>query len=285
VNAATQDRIETLIGGAVESARAAAGGSIARSHAVRLRDGRHLFVKDYGDAPPRIAACEARGLAWLAEADAIDVALVVAVDPDAPLLVLEWIEPGRPAPDFAERLGHGLAALHAAGAPGFGFEEPNFIGPLPQPNDAAPDWPTFYAEARLRPMLRQARDAGALDAATVRAAEAVIARLPERCGPPEPPARLHGDLWRGNLLVDAAGAPVVVDPAVHGGHREIDLAMMRLFGGFPARAFDAYEEAAPLAPGARERVPLYQLYPLLVHVVLFGGGYADQLADALHRCR
>ena len=114
-----------------------------------------------------------------------------------------------------------------------------------------------------------------------RGIERVVARLPALCGPAEPPARLHGDLWSGNRMHDAKGAPVLVDPAVYGGHREIDLAMMRLFGGFDARVFDAYHEAWPLAPGHEERVPLYQLLPLLAHVVLFGAGYVSGVESAL----
>lgn len=285
MNASTRERLEGLLCSPVESVSRTAGGSIAASFAVRLSDGRRLFVKDYGDAPVAIAHCEARGLAWLAEAGAIDVARVVAADEGAPILVLHWIESGSPAPGFAERLGRGLAELHACGAPSFGLDEPNFIGSLPQTNTRADTWPEFYGESRLRPLLRRARDQGRLDPSVVRDADAVLARLPELCGPPEPPARLHGDLWSGNLMVGEAGEPVLIDPAVYGGYREMDLAMMRLFGGFPARAFDAYAERAPLAPGAGERVALHQLYPLLVHVLLFGGGYAGDFATALRRCR
>jgi fructosamine-3-kinase len=210
---------------------------------------------------------------------------VVAADGAAPLLVLEWIESAPRAADFAERLGRGLAELHASGAPCFGLDEPNFIGSLPQANTPADTWPEFYGESRLRPLLRRARDEGALDPSVIRDADAVLERLPELCGPPERPARLHGDLWSGNLMVGEAGEPVLIDPAVYGGHREMDLAMMRLFGGFSARTFDAYAERAPLAPGADDRVALHQLYPLLVHVVLFGGGYAGDFAAALRRCR
>ena len=113
--------------------------------------------------------------------------------------------------------------------------------------------------------------------------ERLFGALLELVGPEEPPARLHGDLWGGNLLCDDAGAPCLIDPAVYGGHREIDLAMMRLFGGFGGRVFDAYDEAFPLPDGHEERVPLYQLYPLMVHVNLFGGGYGASVEAALQR--
>jgi fructosamine-3-kinase len=285
MNASTRDRLESLVGSPVVSASGTGGGSIAASFTVRLSDGRRVFVKDYGTAPAAIAHCEARGLAWLAEAGAVDVARVVAADEAAPILVLEWIESGPPAPGFAERLGRGLAELHASGAPCFGLDEPNFIGSLPQTNTPADAWPAFYGESRLRPLLRRARDQGRLDPSVIRDADVVLARLPELCGPPEPPARLHGDLWSGNVMVGESGEPVLIDPAAYGGHREMDLAMMRLFGGLPARTFDAYAERAPLAPGADQRVALHQLYPLLVHVLLFGGGYAGDFAAALRRCR
>ena len=182
-----------------------------------------------------------------------------------------------------EALGRGLGALHRAEPPGFGLPYRNLIARLWQDNRPCATWPDFYWARRLEPMLRRAEEAGLADAALRRDFERLAARLPERCGPAEPPARLHGDLWSGNLLVDEAGAPVLVDPAVYGGHREIDLAMMRLFGGFGPRVFEAYAEAWPLAPGWEDRIPLYQLYPLLVHVSLFGGSYLGSVRQALRR--
>jgi fructosamine-3-kinase len=113
--------------------------------------------------------------------------------------------------------------------------------------------------------------------------EQLLPRLEELVGPPEPPARLHGDLWGGNAMVDERGQPCLIDPAVHGGHRELDLGMMRLFGGFSPRVFAAYEEAFPLAPDSEARVPLYQLYFLMVHVNLFGGSYVGSVESALGR--
>ncbi len=196
-------------------------------------------------------------------------------------LVLERISPARRRPDFDERLGRNLAALHRFGAVGFGLDHDNFIGRLPQSNTPAPSWPEFYRSRRLEPQLALARDAGLCSSAMARGFDRLFAVLDERVGPAEPPARLHGDLWGGNVIADATGVACLIDPAVYGGHREVDLAMMRLFGGFGHHVFAAYEEAWPLEPGHEERVPLYQLYFLMVHVNLFGGPYVAQAEHAL----
>jgi fructosamine-3-kinase len=198
-------------------------------------------------------------------------------------LALEWIEPGAAAREAPEALGRGLAALHRLGAPGFGLDQPNYLATIEQDNTPEPDWASFYGRRRLLPLLERARARGVATARMRRGLERVLAELPRLVGPVEPPARLHGDLWAGNLLHGADGAPVLVDPAVYGGHREVDLAMMRLFGGFGERVFAAYREAYPLAPGADQRVALYQLLPLLAHAVLFGSGYVASVEAALDR--
>jgi len=279
------ERLSRLLRTEIERIRPTGGGSIASAYAVDLQDGRRVFVKDYGDAPHAIVRAEARGLDWLAEPGVIDVARVVALDPEAPVLVLDWIESGRRDPASDEALGRRLAALHQSRPPAFGHDHPGYIGPLPVDNTPAESWPAFYAERRLRPLLRRARDDGRIPASVARDADTVLERLASLCGPEEPPARLHGDLWSGNVMVDAGGTPVLVDPSPYGGCREMDLAMMRLFGGFSERTFDAYAEQAPLPDGAAERVPLCQLHPLLVHVVLFGGSYVGDFAAALARYR
>ncbi len=252
---------------------------------MTLADGRELFVKHRPGAPAGMYPAEAAGLAWIAEAGALRTPGVVAVGDARPprFLALEWIPRGRPGPGHDAALGRGLARLHRAGAPAFGLDRDNFIGSLPQPNASAPSWPDFYGERRLQPMARAAVDAGALPAGFLDGLDRLRARLPGLCGPPEPPARLHGDLWGGNAMTAADGAPVLIDPAAYGGHREVNLAMMRLFGGFSEAVFAAYAEAHPLADGHRERVELYQLYPVLVHVVLFGGGYARSAERILRR--
>jgi fructosamine-3-kinase len=271
--------IGRALGAGVVASRAVSGGDINQAHAVELDDGRVVFAKTNPDADPAMFPAEARGLAWLAEAGTLRTPRVLAVSPD--FLVLEHLRAARRCPDFDERLGRGLAALHRFGAPGFGLDHDNFIGRLPQSNRPAPTWAAFYRSARLEPQLRLAVEAGVASPRLRRDGERLLELLDDRVGPPEPPARLHGDLWGGNLIVDDRGQPCLVDPAVSGGHRELDLAMMRLFGGFGARVFDAYAEAWPLAPGHEARVPLYQLYFLLVHVNLFGGSYVASAERAL----
>lgn len=288
MRAAVSDAVGRALGSEVAGARALGGGDINDAYAVELADGRQVFVKANDDAPRTMFPAEARGLAWLAEAEALRVPEVLAVSEvdgeEPPFLALEMLEPGRRrVADFDERLGRGLAALHGYGADGFGLDHDNFIGSLPQTNASEEDWPTFYRRQRLEPMLRRAADRGLATGGMRKGAGELFGRLEEVVGEPEPPARLHGDLWGGNLHVDASGQPCLIDPAVYGGHREVDLAMMQLFGGFGSRVFEAYDEAWPLGDGWRERIPLYQLYPLLVHVNLFGGGYVGSVERALDR--
>lgn len=269
------------------TARRIAGGDVNEAFAVELAGGGRAFVKTRAGAAAGEYATEAAGLGWLAQAGALRVPAVLAVgddgDPGPRFLVLEWIEQGRLSAAGEEELGRGLAALHAAGAPAFGGGEDLRIGALRLPNQPLADWPSFYAERRLRPLLGAATRQGALSPAGARAVERVCERLPELAGPPEPPARLHGDLWRGNVLAGADGRPWLVDPAAHGGHREVDLAMLELFGAPGPRVLGAYREAAPLLDGHEERRELWQLLPLLVHAVLFGGAYGAAVERAARR--
>lgn len=286
IQPALRAALERQLGDAVRDARALAGGDINDAYRVTLASGRALFVKTQQRPLPRMFECEAAGLRWLAAAGAVRTPEVIAFRDEAPAyLALELISPAARNPRHDEQLGRGLAALHRAGAPGFGLDHDNYIATLPQPNRPAraAGWPGFYAERRLEPLFARAVDAGLIGGSARADFARLLARLPELCGPEEPPARLHGDLWGGNAIADERGQPVLIDPAVYGGQREIDLAMMQLFGGFGARCFAAYDEAYPRAPGHEERVPLYQLYPLLVHVNLFGAGYVAGVERVLRR--
>src|SRR5829696_6978147 len=251
--------LDEELGSPVTGLTRVGGGCINEAYEVHLGDGSRLFCKTHPAPPPDFFAVEADALGWLAEADAIGVPRVVAVRSDAPaFLVVEWIEPAHGPGDGTsdERLGRELAALHRAGAPGFGWTRDGYVGELAQPNEPADDWATFYRERRLAPLVRRVVDEHHWTTDALGTFDRLAAALPDLVGEAEPPARLHGDLWGGNILVDRAGRPWLLDPAPYGGHREIDLAMMRLFGGFGRRAFAAYGEAFPLSEGHQRRIAL-----------------------------
>jgi fructosamine-3-kinase len=285
--ASLEHKIAALVGEPTVRVEPVSGGDINSAFAVTLASGRRLFAKTHRSPLPQVFVREAEGLAWLAEARALRVPDVVAAsDADAhgpACLLLELIATGSPDAHHDDSLGRGLAALHRAGAPTFGHVAPNYLATLPQDNTPAHTWPAFYAHRRLAPLTERAVARGVLPSSIALRLQRLLERIDVFTGEPEPPARLHGDLWGGNALVADSGEPVLIDPAVYGGHREIDLAMMRLFGGFSRRVFDAYQEAFPLSAGYEERVALYQLYPLLAHVNLFGSGYVTQLDRALAR--
>ncbi|MEU1405382.1 fructosamine kinase family protein [Streptomyces sp. NPDC005728] len=267
-----------LTGRRVTEARAASG----LPAEVTLEDGTAVMVKR-GDAPGAVRA-EVAGLRWLGEARAVRVPAVLGHDER--WMVTERVPTGRPDGAAALRFGHALAALHAAGAPAFGAPPPGgpeeaYIGLAPMSNAPGADWPHWYAERRVLPYLRGAVDAGTVRPGEAAVIERVCEQLADLAGPAEPPSRLHGDLWNGNVLWGADGEVRLIDPAAHGGHRETDLAMLQLFGCPQLdRVLAGYQEAAPLADGWRQRVGLHQLFPLLVHAVLFGRGYAEQALAA-----
>jgi fructosamine-3-kinase len=216
------------------------------------------------------APLEAAGLRWLAAAGA-RVPQILAEAPGR--LVLQRVRSGRLGPDGEEELGRMLAAVHAAGAPAFGSLPARgrfFVGRCELDSPEGEDWNRYYLEHRCLPLARRVGLSDLVERVVVDA-------------PIEPPARLHGDLWTGNVLADEGGRPWLIDPAAYGGHREMDLAMLELFGPFPTRTIAAYEEVTPLAEGWRERMPLWQLFPLLMHAVLFGGGYLRQSEEIARR--
>jgi fructosamine-3-kinase len=295
---AAAGQIARLTGLAVREARVVGAQHGYQHLMITLSGGRRAFAKavpptdqvapDQGTAPSEEVAAafaaEANGLRWLGEASAVPVPEVLAVGPEA--LVISMIPPGRPTPEAAFKFGAELARLHAAGADGFGAPWPGFIASLPldnsplSPPESPSHWAQWYAQRRLLPFLSRAVDAGALRSEDARLVEAVIDRIGSLAGPPEPPSRIHGDCWAGNVLW-SGGRGWLIDPAAHGGHRETDLAMLALFGA-PSldRILVGYNDAVPLAAGWRSRIPLHQLHPLLVHACLFGASYRDEVRSA-----
>jgi fructosamine-3-kinase len=268
-------RAEALLGSAVVATTPLAGGDICSATRLRLSTGASALVKTRPHAPAGFFRSEARGLQWLGEVDGVDCPEVLAVEDDC--LILAWVESARPSVEAAERLGRSLAALHTAGAAAFGgdTEEDGYIGTLPMRNRTAGSWSELYATQRLLPYLKLARDRHAISEQDADAVESVARRVVDLAGPDEPPARLHGDLWAGNLVWGPGARVWLIDPAAYAGHRETDLAMLALFGcpQLP-RVLDAYQEASPLADGWEDRVALHQLFPLLVHACMFGRGSA-----------
>jgi fructosamine-3-kinase len=277
------EAVAPLVGGAPVTGRRVGGGCISPSARIRGPRGDVAFLKwAHGSTPAGLFTAEARGLRALRACGAAPVPEVLGVDGDRWLL-LDWLEPAAAPAEAWASFGAALAALHRAAAKGWGWPRDNFIGSLPQANEPVDDWARFWADRRLAPQLERALAAGRLDRSDQRRFEALLATLPERLRPAagaDGPSLLHGDLWSGNAHACTAGV-ALVDPAVYRGHREVDLAMADLFGGFPAAFWEAYQEAWPLQPDALARRPIYQLYYLLVHVNLFGSGYVDRTRMAL----
>jgi protein-ribulosamine 3-kinase len=264
------------LGSGVASARRLGGGCVSPAWHVILLDGRELFVKAApAGASADLLESEAEALRRLAAAGAIRIPAVLAEG--SGWLALEWLAP---APGSWHDLGRGLARLHRTQGPGFGWDRDNFIGALPQRNGEAASWADFWARHRLLPQLQRA--GSRLSGRTLADFDRLLARLPELLQPgvEDGPSLLHGDLWSGNVLMTATG-PALVDPSSYYGHREVDLAMAELFGGFPAAFHEAYAAEWPLTRGASARRPVYQLYYLLVHVNLFGSSYVAGTETAL----
>jgi len=284
--------LDELGRGAPVALRGIGGGCIADAAVAAFGDGTRVFVKRAAGRPDMFHR-EAEGLRVLAAARAIRVPEVLAVSDQA--LVLELIEPAPRRPDFAADFGRRFERLHEHRGKACGFFNDNYIGATPQPNrpldadwdraqeDNGSGWPRFWIERRLRfqAQLASERGAGTELAQLLDRAEPLIQSMLEAAI--EPPVLLHGDLWGGNYIVDDRGEACLIDPATYFGHREADLGMTRLFGGFEPAFYAAYQEAAPLPAGHEERLPLYQLYHLLNHFNLFGGGYYQQSRRILQR--
>jgi fructosamine-3-kinase len=271
------DVIGRLTGSSVITVHPVGGGDVCQTGAAELSDGRTVFVKARSGMPPDFFATEGRGLRRLGSVrGGVPVPEVVAFDRSC--LVLEWLETGTPSVPSAERFGRSLATTHRSGGAVFGsVDADGWIATLRLPGGPWATWAEMWAEGRVLPYLRAAVDSSAVTVPDARDIERVLTDLPRLAGPVEPPALVHGDLWAGNVLWCADGIARLVDPAVHGGHRETDLAMLALFG-FPHldRVLGAYNDSAPLGDGWQARVALHQLHPVLVHAVLFGGSYGAQ---------
>ncbi|MBL0741667.1 fructosamine kinase family protein [Chryseolinea lacunae] len=260
------------------------GGSINKAGKLGTSAGEFFLKWNEAQKFPGMFEAEVKGLTLLRAPGVIYIPKVVHTGETSSFqyLLLEFITPSARGKKYWEHLGQQLAALHRVTAARFGLDHANYIGSLPQHNTPTTTWVAFYIEQRLTVQVKLACDAHRVDARWTKMFEALYKRLPELL-PEELPALLHGDLWSGNLLANAQGAPCLVDPAVYFGHREAELAMTQLFGGFDNEFYEAYHHAYPLQPGFERRVDLYTLYPLLVHVNLFGGSYVGAVENVLRK--
>lgn len=275
-------QIESILGESVVSSGVLGGGCIADSRKIVTASGRQFFLKSGYSG--KMFPCEANGLREIAKAGVIRVPEVVAADSD--FLLLEYLERGNKKPGFFEEFGRSFAHMHRHTAPQFGFYEDNFIGATPQVNlpegEEAADWTAFYFNKRLLFQYRLAERNGyatdALRQGFVRLEKTIRHILKDSS---EKPGLLHGDLWGGNYLCTAQGDPALIDPAVYYGHREADLAMTRLFGGFSPSFYEAYQQEYPLPEGWEHREDIYKLYHLMNHLNLFGRGYLGDVERIL----
>ncbi|HEU5145457.1 MAG TPA: fructosamine kinase family protein [Chryseosolibacter sp.] len=274
--------IEARTGSAITAFSSASGGCINHAGTCKTQAGSFFLKWNDQQKFPRMFEAEARGLSLLKRSTTLHVPDVIQVGTTVShqFVLLENIEEGRRASDYWKRFGVGLALLHRTSGNDYGLDHDNYIGSLRQFNKATPSWVDFFIEQRLRKQLRLAIDDRKVDDRVGNKFETLFKKLPNLLAD-EPPSLLHGDLWGGNIMTNAKGQPSLIDPAVYFGNREVDLAMTRLFGGFDETFIDHYKDTFPLLPGYEERFDLYNLYPLLVHVNLFGGGYARQVEATL----
>lgn len=253
------------------------GGDISAAYKVTSKDAAYFLKLNDNASLPGMFLKEADGLHAISALSSANAPAVIAAGDDGftQYLLLSWIEEQQPTVNFWEKFGGSLAAMHRCTNASFGWHTSNYIGSLPQQNTFLNTWEEFFITCRIEPMLKRLADEKKFLPADLKQCEAFAQRI-NHLFPKEPPALLHGDLWAGNFITAANDIPVLIDPAVYFGHREMDIGMSRLFGGFPGKFYDAYHEAYPLEKGWRQRVRLAQLYPLLVHAVLFGGSYVQQ---------
>lgn len=274
-----------ILGLSIEELTPVSGGDIADSYLLDA-GGERYFLKVLRRAEGfKMLRAEADGLAALGATGALRVPGVVRCAPMAHgggALLMEYIPSGKGSKRAYERLGHGLARIHQSTSTCFGWEQPNYIGSLAQNNSPEKEWAVFYARHRLMPQYRMAAAAGLFSQAEIPDPGLMVSRISSLL-PDIAPSLLHGDLWGGNYLISESGEPCLIDPAVYYGHCEADLAMTLLFGGFPPEFYSAYFEVRPRVAGFDERVALYQLYYLLVHLNLFGHSYYPRVSQITNR--
>lgn len=260
------------------------GGSI--NTAIQLKTSHGNYFAKYNDHHKYkgMFALEAKNLELLRASRTLHIPQIVSVFTyeDLDFLVLEHVESGSPHYEFWSDLGFGLAHLHKKQSQTFGLEYNNYVGSLSQNNELSDNWIDFFINKRLNPMLKLAVDSGKADVFLIEKFESLYKKLPD-IFPPEPASLLHGDLWSGNIMSNVDGDPVVFDPAVYYGHREMDIAMSKLFGGFEVEFYDAYNDVFPLEQHWEQRTQICNLYPLLIHVNLFMGAYIQSIKNIVNR--
>jgi fructosamine-3-kinase len=250
------------------------GGDINKTYCLFTSTGKYFLKVNDEDKYPGMFAGEANGLDLLRKYCELKIPQVIkaGVNNKQQYLLMEWLEMGAAKKDMWEDFGTRLAMMHHQPQKYFGLNEDNYIGSLRQINDPHNEWDSFYTECRIMPLVKKLFDAGNFSPTDIKDAEFFCSSL-KNIFPLEPSSLLHGDLWAGNYLISSSGFAAIFDPAVYFGHREMDIGMTRLFGGFDQRFYNAYNEAYPLEKGWEKRLPVTQVYPLLVHAVLFGGHY------------
>ncbi len=278
--------LERLVGTSVEviDTKRLIGGDINDVYRIRTKQGNFCIKVNSESKFPGMFEAEEKGLDQLRQSSSFRVPEVYGKGSynDLSFLLMEYIYPGDPKQHFWSDFGHRLAHLHWQTSDQFGLSHSNYIGSLHQQNGQRTTWAEFFEHERLRPQLKLAYDQGYVSSKTDEYFERLFQRLGE-IFPEEPATLLHGDLWNGNYMVDQKGNPVLIDPAVYYGHREMDLAMTKLFGGFGEAMYEDYHEIYPLENGWKSRVEICNLYPLLVHVNLFGRGYLTQVRSIVSR--
>jgi len=259
------------------------GGDINSAFLLKNKGDKYFLKVNDATRFPNMFVAESDGLSALSNSPCRIPKVLKCGEADGKqYLLLEWIESSSATPDFWKTFGASLAGLHLLEQPSFGWQEHNYIGSLVQRNDPSDNWAEFFGRRRIMPLVKSLRDVGRYSNTDVAMAERFLERA-DTMFPPEEPCLLHGDLWSGNFMVDTNQKPVLIDPAVYAGHREVDIGMTKLFGGFDDIFYDAYHDTFPLEKGWQQRLPFSQLYPLLVHAVLFGGSYVSQTLAILKR--